>query len=98
MCPTDPRGERIPERPDQGRSQLFPLGPDADPELPQRRAVVLRVEDAELAAEGALVEHQARHDPDAATQADQGEDRLAARHLAVDARDDAPAPEPAVGA
>ena len=62
----------------------FCAGCNADAEFAQRGAAVVGVEDAELAAQGALVEDQARHDPDAAAEADQREDCFATGDLAVD--------------
>src|SRR4051794_31447655 len=64
--------EGIPQRPHQRRRQLLPLGAHADAKFAQRRAAVVGVEDAQLAAQRALVEHQARHDADPAAEADQG--------------------------
>src|SRR4051812_42034048 len=77
------RLDRLPERPHHRRPQLPPPRADADAELGELR---LQVEDGQGAAQRAVVRDQARHDADAAAEADQRQQRLAAGDLAVEAR------------
>ena len=54
-------------------------------------------QDRDPVQQGAVVEHDARHDADPESQPDHADDRLVARHLRIDARTDAHCPKPGIG-